>query len=112
MAVPHAHPSLVGLALCFFFLLLSLPEHLPFLQTYAGAAAAVVLLLDLYARHMLGRSRSGWLFGLASDWYRAASQALQTLRMDAPAGAPSGPPRGSHCSSFALRCAGSTGLGS
>jgi inner membrane protein len=67
-SVRRVHPvqyALVGLALCFFFLLLlSLSEHLPFLQAYAGASAAVVLLLGLYARHMLGSTRSGWLFGL------------------------------------------------
>jgi inner membrane protein len=63
----RVHPvqyALVGLALCFFFLLLlSLSEHLAFVQAYSGASAAVVLLLGVYARHMLGRLRDGVLFG-------------------------------------------------
>ena len=67
-SVRRVHPvqyALVGLALCFFFLLLlSLSEHLPFVQAYAAASAAVAGLLGVYARHMLGRRRSGWLFGL------------------------------------------------
>jgi inner membrane protein len=65
--VRRVHPvqyALVGLALCFFFLLLlSLSEHLVFVQAYSGASAAVVLLLGVYARHMLGRLRDGVLFG-------------------------------------------------
>ncbi len=64
--VRRVHPvqyALVGLALCFFFLLLlSLSEHLAFVQAYTSASAAVVLLLGVYARHMLGRLRDGVLF--------------------------------------------------
>ncbi len=64
--VRRVHPAqyaLVGLALCvFFLLLLSLSEHLPFAQAYGCAAAAVVVLLGVYARHMLGRVRDGAAF--------------------------------------------------
>jgi len=63
----RVHPvqyALVGLALCvFFLLLLSLSEHLAFGVAYGIAAAAVVVLLTLYTRHMLGRVRDGLLFG-------------------------------------------------
>lgn len=63
----RVHPvqyALVGLALCvFFLLLLSLSEHLAFGLAYAIAATAVVLLLTLYTRHMLGSLRGGLLFG-------------------------------------------------
>jgi inner membrane protein len=66
-ARPRVHPvqyALVGLALCvFFLLLLSLSEHLAFATAYAIAATAVVGLLTLYARHMLGHLRDGLLFG-------------------------------------------------
>jgi inner membrane protein len=65
--VRRVHPvqyALVGLALSLFFLLLlSLSEHLPFGVAYAMASGAVVGLLGLYARHMLGRLRDGLLFG-------------------------------------------------
>ncbi|HRD98084.1 MAG TPA: cell envelope integrity protein CreD [Rubrivivax sp.] len=65
--VRRVHPvqyALVGLTLCLFFLLLlSLSEHLAFANAYAVAAAACVLLLGHYARHMLGSVRDGWLFG-------------------------------------------------
>jgi inner membrane protein len=64
--VRQVHPvqyALVGLALSvFFLLLLSLSEHLAFAQAYIGASAAVVLLLGVYARHMLGGLRDGILF--------------------------------------------------
>ncbi|MBP6764673.1 MAG: cell envelope integrity protein CreD [Rubrivivax sp.] len=65
--VRRVHPvqyALVGLTLCLFFLLLlSLSEHLAFATAYAVAATACVLLLGIYARHMLGSVRDGWLFG-------------------------------------------------
>lgn len=65
--VRRVHPvqyALVGLTLCLFFLLLlSLSEHLAFATAYTVAAAACVLLLGSYARHMLGSVRDGWLFG-------------------------------------------------
>jgi inner membrane protein len=68
--VRRVHPvqyALVGMALCLFFLLLlSLSEHLPFVAAYTVASAAVVGLLALYARHMLGSARGGWLFGGAA----------------------------------------------
>ena len=64
----RVHPVqylLVGLALSLFFLLLlSLSEHLPFVQAYAGAASACALLLGVYAASMLGRRLAGLLFGL------------------------------------------------
>jgi len=56
----------VGLALALFFLLLlSLSEHLPFVQAYAAAACACALLLGVYATSMLGRRLAGLFFGLA-----------------------------------------------
>jgi inner membrane protein len=68
--VRRVHPvqyALVGLALCLFFLLLlSLSEHLPFVAAYTVASAAVVGLLALYARAMLGSARGGLLFGGAA----------------------------------------------
>jgi len=64
----RVHPVqylLVGLALSLFFLLLlSLSEHLPFVQAYGAAAAACALLLGVYAASMLGRRLAGLLFGL------------------------------------------------
>jgi inner membrane protein len=64
----RVHPvqyALVGLALSLFFLLLlSLSEHLPFLQAYVAAASACALLLGVYATSMLGRVLAGLLFGL------------------------------------------------
>jgi inner membrane protein len=63
----RVHPvqyALVGLALSLFFLLLlSLSEHLPFVQAYAAAAIACALLLGVYASSMFGRALSGVLFG-------------------------------------------------
>lgn len=63
----RVHPvqyAMMGLALSLFFLLLlSLSEHLPFAAAYTAASAAVVGLLALYARHMLGSLRGGALFG-------------------------------------------------
>jgi len=65
----RVHPVqylLVGLALALFFLLLlSLSEHLPFVQAYAAAACACALLLGVYATSMLGRRLAGLFFGLA-----------------------------------------------
>lgn len=65
--VRRVHPvqyALVGLALALFFLLLlALSEQLPFAAAYGLAAAACVLLLGSYGRHMLGGVRDGWLFG-------------------------------------------------
>lgn len=65
--VRRVHPvqyALVGLALALFFLLLlALSEHLPFVAAYGSAAAACVLLLGSYGRHMLGGVRDGWVFG-------------------------------------------------
>ena len=64
----RVHPVqylLVGLALSLFFLLLlSLSEHLPFVQAYATAASACAVLLGVYAASMLGRKLAGALFGL------------------------------------------------
>jgi inner membrane protein len=64
----RVHPVqylLVGLALSLFFLLLlSLSEHLPFVQAYATAASACAVLLGVYATSMLGRKLAGALFGL------------------------------------------------
>jgi inner membrane protein len=64
----RVHPVqylLVGLALSLFFLLLlSLSEHLAFVQAYATAAAACAMLLGVYATSMLGRKLAGALFGL------------------------------------------------
>jgi inner membrane protein len=64
----RVHPVqylLVGLALSLFFLLLlSLSEHLPFVQAYAAAASACALLLGVYAASMLGRALAGAAFGL------------------------------------------------
>ncbi len=64
----RVHPVqylLVGLALSLFFLLLlSLSEHLPFVQAYAAAASACAVLLGVYATAMLGRKLAGLLFGL------------------------------------------------
>ena len=63
----RVHPvqyALVGLALSLFFLLLlSLSEHLPFIQAYGAAAVACAVLLGVYASAMLGRVLSGALFG-------------------------------------------------
>ena len=63
----RVHPmqyALVGLALSLFFLLLlSLSEHLPFVQAYAAAATACALLLGVYASSMLAGALSGLLFG-------------------------------------------------
>jgi inner membrane protein len=65
----RVHPVqylLAGSALAMFFLLLlSLSEHLPFVQAYAIAAAACVLLLTFYASYMLHGVRRGVPFGLA-----------------------------------------------
>jgi inner membrane protein len=64
----RVHPVqylLVGLALSLFFLLLlSLSEILAFEQAYAAAAVPCATLLGFYASSMLGRLRSGALFGL------------------------------------------------
>ena len=65
----RVHPVqylLVGLALSLFFLLLlSLSEHLPFVQAYAAASTACAALLGTYAASMLGRRLAGAMFGLA-----------------------------------------------
>ena len=59
----RVHPVqylLVGLALSLFFLLLlSLSEHLPFEQAYAGAAAACAVLLGVYATAHAGPQARG-----------------------------------------------------
>ena len=64
----RVHPVqylLVGLALSLFFLLLlSLSEHLPFMQAYAVASTACAVLLGTYAASMLGRRLAGAMFGL------------------------------------------------
>jgi len=64
----RVHPVqylLVGLALALFFLLLlSLSEHLPFVQAYAAASTACAVLLGVYAASMLGRRVAGLSFGL------------------------------------------------
>jgi inner membrane protein len=63
----RVHPvqyALVGLALALFFLLLlSLSEHIAFGAAYAAASGACVVLLGVYARHMLGSVRAGAAFG-------------------------------------------------
>jgi inner membrane protein len=65
--VRRVHPvqyALVGATLCLFFLLLlSISEHLHFEWAYALASGACAVLLSYYARHMLGRTRDGVLFG-------------------------------------------------
>jgi inner membrane protein len=70
------HPvqyGMVGLALAVFFLLLiALAEHVGFATAYIAAAAACIVLLTFYARHVFGSPRaaalySGWnvaLYGL------------------------------------------------
>jgi len=64
----RVHPVqylLVGLALSLFFLLLlSLSEHLAFMQAYAAASTACAVLLGVYATSMLGRRVAGLFFGL------------------------------------------------
>lgn len=63
------HPMqylLVGLALAMFFLLLiSLSEHLPFVQAYLVAAGSALLLLGLYLSHVLGSPVRGLGFSAA-----------------------------------------------
>jgi inner membrane protein len=84
LAQRRVHPvqyGLVGLALALFFLLLlSLSEHIAFGQAYAAASAACVALLAFYARHMLGRWRSGLAFGAGVGLLYALLWAL--LRME------------------------------
>ena len=67
LARRRVHPvqyTLVGLALALFYLLLlSLSEHIAFGAAYAAASAACVGLLGFYARHMLGSTRAGAVFG-------------------------------------------------
>ncbi len=67
LARRRVHPvqyTLVGLALALFYLLLlSLSEHITFGAAYAAASAACVGLLGFYARHMLGSTRAGAVFG-------------------------------------------------
>lgn len=67
LARRRVHPvqyTLVGLALAMFYLLLlSLSEHVAFGAAYAAASAACVGLLGFYARHMLGSTRAGAVFG-------------------------------------------------
>lgn len=67
LARRRVHPvqyTLVGLALALFYLLLlSLSEHIVFGAAYAAASAACVALLGFYARHMLGSTRAGAVFG-------------------------------------------------
>jgi inner membrane protein len=64
----RVHPVqyfLVGAAIsCFFLLLVSLSEQLPFATAYAIAAAACVALLTYYASHMLRSWKLGTPFGL------------------------------------------------
>jgi inner membrane protein len=47
----------------FYLLLLSLSEHIAFGIAYALASTACVLLLAVYAGHMLGTRRAGLAFG-------------------------------------------------
>ena len=65
----RVHPVqylLVGSALAIFFLLLvSLSEHMAFVWSYAGAAAACTSLLAFYGAHVLGGWRAGLAFGAA-----------------------------------------------
>jgi inner membrane protein len=62
------HPvqyALVGCAVAIFFLLLiALSEHIPFVFSYAIAAAACVALLTYYLRHPLGTVRRTAIFFL------------------------------------------------
>lgn len=64
----RVHPVqyfLVGAAIsCFFLLLVSLSEQLPFATAYAIAAAACVALLTYYASHILRSWKLGMPFGL------------------------------------------------
>lgn len=68
MARVRVHPvqyTLVGLAMIvFYLLLLSFSEHTSFGTAYAIASGGCVALLSFYAVHILGRLRSGLLFGL------------------------------------------------
>ena len=64
----RVHPVqyfLVGAAIsCFFLLLVSLSEQLPFATAYAIAASACVVLLTYYASHILRSWKHGTPFGL------------------------------------------------
>lgn len=87
LARRRVHPvqyTLVGLALALFFLLLlALSEHLAFGTAYAAAAGACVVLLGWYARHMLGRRRAGFAFGLGVALLYGAMWLLLTLEQNA-----------------------------
>jgi inner membrane protein len=62
----HPVPYLLsGIAnIIFYLLLLSLSEQMQFYQAYLIAAAAVVVLLTLYARSLLSSWSKGWYMGL------------------------------------------------
>ena len=83
----RVHPMqylLVGLALSLFFLLLlSLSEHLAFVQAYATAASACAVLLGVYAASMLGRKLAGALFGLGIALLYGLLYALLQMEQDA-----------------------------
>ena len=83
----RVHPvqyALVGLALSLFFLLLlSLSEHLPFIQAYGAAAVACAVLLGVYASSMLGRALSGALFGAGIALLYGLLYALLQMEQDA-----------------------------
>lgn len=83
----RVHPVqylLVGLALSLFFLLLlSLSEHLAFVQAYATAASACAVLLGIYASSMLGRKVAGTLFGLGIAALYGVLYALLQMEQDA-----------------------------
>jgi inner membrane protein len=76
----RVHPIqylLVGLALTIFFLLLvSLSEHMAFLQAYAVAAVACTSLLTFYASHILGGWGRGLAFGSATSMLYGTLYAL------------------------------------
>jgi inner membrane protein len=83
----RVHPIqylLVGCALSIFFLLLlSLSEHLRFDLSYAIAAAACVLLLGVYARHLLGGARAGAVFAAGVAALYGALYALLQMEQTA-----------------------------
>ncbi|WKB51266.1 cell envelope integrity protein CreD [Eleftheria terrae] len=83
----RVHPVqylLVGCALlCFFLLLASLSEHLPFGAAYAAASTGCALLLAYYASHMLGGWRAGVAFGVGTGGLYGALYALLQMEQAA-----------------------------
>ncbi len=79
----RVHPiqySLVGAAMCLFYLLeLALGEHLGFTAAYCVAAVAVVILVATYTKAVLGSSARGATVGGAIALLYAYLMALLTL---------------------------------